>query len=384
MHPIRVLFLGGGPFMPLDQPMEMLKYHYFSRYFSGDIITSTRTPKQTEIKSIGRFGYHPFVVPQHTLEKNIKYLWTYIKKARELYEKNGKYDVIIAPTPLISGITALIVGKFMGAKVIIEVNGNFESAFKYGRMGEPDATLIDSIKEAFSKVIIPLVLKKADVVKLLSDNQLEPFRLDTNKMNVRVFSSFVPVQKFIEHPRSDGKYILMIGFPWYLKGVDILIKAFNMISHDFPEYRLKVIGWCPEGRDYYEGLAEENPRVELCDPVYYHEVIPIMANSSLYVLASRTEAMGRVLVEAMACRKPIIASNVGGVYSIVSHGYNGLFFEKENVEDLADKMRFMLSHPEEAQRLADNGFQYVQEHLTEECYIMRYRDMIHDALDIEE
>ena len=370
--------------MPATQPMEMLKFDYFSRYFSGDIITSIRNPKHAAIKTMGRFGYHPFVVTGNTIVRNMKTIWIYIRKARELYRRNGKYDVIIAPNPLLTGIIALITGRIIGARVIIEVNGNFESAFKYGRMGETDQSPIESIKEAFSKVIIPFVLRRADVVKLLADNQLAPFRLNKSKLKVRVFSDFVPVQKFREHQRSDGKYILLVGYPWYLKGVDILIKAFNMISNDFPEYWLKIVGWCPEGRDYYEGLAEENPKIELCDPVYYHEVIPIMANSSLYVLASRTEAMGRVLIEAMACGKPIIASNVGGVYSIVRHGYNGLFFEKENVEDLAEKMRFMLSHPEVARRLADNGFQYVQEHLSEECYIMRYRDMIHDALDIGE
>ena len=232
-------------------------------------------------------------------------------------------------------------------------------------------------------IIIPFVLKRADMVKLLSDNQVEPFNLTLDKIRSRVFSNFIPVQRFIKGSKNDLKYILLLGYPWYLKGVDVLIKAFDMISQDFPEYRLKIFGWCPEGKDYYRGLARNNQRIDLNDSVYYEEVVEIMANCSLYVLASRTEAMGRVLVEAMACGKPIIASNVGGVYSIIKDGYNGLLFEKENVNDLAEKMHYLLSNPEVATKLADNGFLEVQEYLSEDCYINKYRDMIYDVLGVD-
>lgn len=381
MRNVRLLFLGGGPSMPTSQSMETLKFEYFSKYFSGDIITSIRNHKHTVIKSIGNFRYHPIVVKGNMVSNNMRLIAFYIKKALELSRTNGKFDIIIASNPLLNGLVALLLGKITGARIIIEVNGNFESAFKYGKRGEINPSWIESVKELFSKAVIPFVLKKANIVKLLSDNQLEPFRLNKNTLKIKDFPDFVPVKEFMEHPCNDRKYILLVGYPWYLKGVDLLIKAFNMISYDFPDYHLKIVGWCPEGRDYYEKLTENNLKIELCDPVYYHDIIPIMANCSMYVLASRTEAMGRVLIEAMSCKKPIIASNVGGVYSIVKDGYNGLLFEKENVVDLADKIRYMLSHTEISEQLGENGFQYVKEYLSEECYIDRYKKLIYDCLD---
>lgn len=380
MHNPRLMFIGSGPFRPVSQPLETLKHEYFSRYFDGDIITSINHSRHMALKKIGRFGYHPFVVSGNTLKRNITSMCKYYKKAKELHKKNGKYDMVIAPNPLLTGIISLAIGKMVGAKVIIEVNGNFESAFKYGTTGEPDPPLVERLKEVFSRLLIPFVLKRADRVKLLSDNQLDAFHLNLDKSKISMFSDFVPVQKFMECSRGDGKYILLVGYPWYLKGVDILIRAFNMISEEFPDYGLKVVGWCPEGRDYYQRLTQGNQKIDLCDPVYYQDIIPIMANCSLYVLASRTEAMGRVLIEAMACRKPIIASNVGGVYSIIKDGCNGLLFEKENVHDLAEKMRRLLSCPDDAESLAANGIQYVQENLTEDCYINNYRDAIYQTL----
>ena len=80
-----------------------------------------------------------------------------------------------------------------------------------------------------------------------------------------------------------------------------------------------------------------------------------MAGCSLFVLPSRTEAMGRVLLEAMACKKPIIASNVGGIPEIIKDGYNGLLFESENVDDLAEKIRLVLSNKKYPTMLRNNG-----------------------------
>jgi glycosyltransferase involved in cell wall biosynthesis len=172
-----------------------------------------------------------------------------------------------------------------------------------------------------------------------------------------------------------------MGYPWYLKGVDILIKAFNKITDEFPEYRLKIVGWCPEGREYFENLAKDNFKVDLCGPVFYDRAIKLMTRCSVYVLASRTEAMGRVLLEAMASKKPIIASNVGGVSSIIRDGFNGMLFEKESVDELANKMRLLLSDDKFSNKLAENGFLYVQRYLSEQCYLNNYIKLLEDTLN---
>ena len=382
MRELRLLFIGGGPLMPLSQPMTMLKFEYLSKYFSGDIIQPVMDTKHTLIKSIGSFCYHPFVVKGNFLIKNIKLFSIYIKTAMELYRKNGKYDVIIAPNPLLSGFISLIIGLMVGTRVIIEVNGNFESSFRFGSRRIIKPSLIESLKEIYSRITIPFVLKRADMVKLVSDNQLKVFKINFGSIQKSIFPNFVPIKKFIESQKRDEKYILLLGYPWYLKGVDVLIKAFNMITTEFPKYRLKVVGWCPEGKKYYQSLSGNNARIELCDPVYYEEVIPLMTECSLYVLASRTDASPRVLREAMACRKPIIASNTDGVPDLIKDGYNGLLFEKENVGDLAAKLKLLLGNKELAATLAGNGFHYVQEHLSEKCYINNYRKMINECLSI--
>ena len=83
----------------------------------------------------------------------------------------------------------------------------------------------------------------------------------------------------------------------------------------------------------------------------------------------------------MAAKKPIIAANIDGVPELIKDGFNGLLFEKENVDDLAGKIRLLLSDKSLAQRLAQNGYEYVQEHLSERQYITQYKKMVEQVLN---
>jgi glycosyltransferase involved in cell wall biosynthesis len=69
--------------------------------------------------------------------------------------------------------------------------------------------------------------------------------------------------------------------------------------------------------------------------------------------------MGRVLLEAMAARKPIIASAVGGVPHYIEDNDNGLLFRSEDVEELAEKLGTLLANPELQARLAKRGYEKV-------------------------
>jgi glycosyltransferase involved in cell wall biosynthesis len=378
MTKMRLLILGAGPAMPNSPTAYWDKYVCLSRYFSGDIITPVGDPKHLIVDNAPQdFGFHPFLSRHgsNTIAKNMRCFSFTIFKALKIYFSRHKYDVIISPNPHVTAFIAMCIRAFTGAKVLVEVNGNFGDAFRFEQAGHRG--FVARMKERVAMFLMPFALKRADMVKLLYSNQLDALPLLCSLPFRHVaFPEFVPMNRFARVPVHDGKYIFLLGYPWYLKGVDLLIRAFNMLSPEFPEHRLKIVGWCPEGREYFENLAGGNNKIELCDPVYYDEVPSLMSSCSCYVLASRTEAMGRVLAEAMACRKPIVASNVGGVPSIIFHGYNGLLFERESVDDLAQKLRAILADKALAKKLGDNGYKYAEEHLSESCYVDNYKKAI--------
>ena len=123
-------------------------------------------------------------------------------------------------------------------------------------------------------------------------------------------------------------------------------------------------------------LFEQNPRIRFVGPLMPDAVIEWMAGCSVFVLPSRSEGMPRVLIEAMAAGKPIIASSVSGIPFYIEHGRTGLLFPKEDPGALAEQMRTLLGNEELAARLAANGAAAVEARLSERCYVEAVRSMV--------
>jgi glycosyltransferase involved in cell wall biosynthesis len=97
----------------------------------------------------------------------------------------------------------------------------------------------------------------------------------------------------------------------------------------------------------------------------------------VFVLPSRQEPQGIVIAEAMACRKPVIASNVGGVPEVVVDGVTGILFPKADIGALATALESALANPERAANMGAAGRARVEarftwEHIADEyCRIYR-------------
>ncbi|MFH1423741.1 MAG: glycosyltransferase, partial [Candidatus Nealsonbacteria bacterium] len=128
---------------------------------------------------------------------------------------------------------------------------------------------------------------------------------------------------------------------------------------DFPGFKLSLVG---------EGLAEG--KLSLA------EVRDRMKNCYCLVLPSITEGLPRVILEAMALQKPVIASNVGGIPDLVKDGVNGFLFEAGNVEQLAQKLRTLLSNKEMAIEMGKRGRELIQSQFSNEKYISNYLRML--------
>ncbi|KGM43136.1 hypothetical protein JY97_09335 [Alkalispirochaeta odontotermitis] len=83
-----------------------------------------------------------------------------------------------------------------------------------------------------------------------------------------------------------------------------------------------------------------------------HEIMPIF---DIFVLPSLNEGMGRVLVEAMAAGKPIVASDVGGIPDLVKHDYNGLLVAPGDEEELAASIKQLINDPKKAKIMGQRG-----------------------------
>ena len=146
-------------------------------------------------------------------------------------------------------------------------------------------------------------------------------------------------------------------------GIEYLIKAVPSVLRDVPN-AMFIIGGEGPLRSYHEHLAEELgvsrhvlfvgriPPMEL--PRYY-------AACNIFVIPSVIEAFGLVTVEAMACGKPVIGSNVGGIPEVIKEGVNGLLVKPRDPEDLANKIVSLLENPDLTKKMGAEGRRMAEE-----------------------
>ena len=175
---------------------------------------------------------------------------------------------------------------------------------------------------------------------ILTEEDAKSWNMLTNKVVIPN-----PLIKFPNvHANPNSKKVISVGRYDPVKGFDMLIDAWAMVAKIHPEWTLKIVG--PGDRKQYKeqvlrlGLENKVSCLGVSDRVYEE-----MAEASLYVLSSRSEGFGLVLIEAMAVGLPCVAFSCSpGPRSIVSHNRNGMLVEKNNITKMSEAICYMIDH----------------------------------------
>jgi glycosyltransferase involved in cell wall biosynthesis len=149
------------------------------------------------------------------------------------------------------------------------------------------------------------------------------------------------------------------------KGQDLAISALATLVAAGHDIELHLVGDVFRGYDWYKGhLIEQAKKLRVHERVTLHgfqpDVWPHLAAADVVAVPSRLEPFGSVAVEALAARRPVIVSNVGGLPEIVRHERTGLVVPENNATALAAGVARLLNDVGEATRLADEGFRDVR------------------------
>lgn len=145
------------------------------------------------------------------------------------------------------------------------------------------------------------------------------------------------------------KNILAVGRlnAWYVKGFDLLIEAWGAIAKDFPDWKLQIAGnGSSKAKGYLSALAEKykiNNQFELIG--YHQQMPPIYQRSSIFVLSSRYEGFGMVLVEAMSQGCACIAcDHKGRQQEIITSDEEGVICPVENVGSISSAIKYLIDN----------------------------------------
>jgi glycosyltransferase involved in cell wall biosynthesis len=200
-----------------------------------------------------------------------------------------------------------------------------------------------------------------------------------NAVNFSEFSrSYDPELVYREFGWQGNEFLVgVVGRLDWWKGHEYFLEAMAQALQQQPQLRGLIIGepeTTPRNTAYYHKLQALSKSLGLEDKVvftgYRSDIAPLIAALDIVVLSSSApEPFGLVVIEGMAAGKPVVATAAGGPLDIIEDGVNGLLVPCQDAPAMAQAILWILSHPDEAAKIAGAGRRYVAEKCTLEHYV---------------
>jgi glycosyltransferase involved in cell wall biosynthesis len=230
------------------------------------------------------------------------------------------------------------------ARIVVEVHGDWRTATRL--YGSPSRRVLNRLADA----VATAALRRADAVRTVS-----PFTrrlvLELGVSPDADFPAYMDLVPFTRPPEPlpDRPTALFVGVLEAYKNVDGLSSAWALVAARLPHAHLRLIGKGSRS-DVAEALVREHG-AEWQPEVAPAEVAAALDEAWVLVLPSRSEGMGRVLVESFCRGRGIVASRAGSIPDLVDHGASGLLVDAGDIDGLADALVRVLSSRTLAERL---------------------------------
>lgn len=283
----------------------------------------------------------------HELDPRIKKatfngkLFKAIAGLRKMLQK-GKYDALFTTQRLASTYAFVsLVTSFTRTRFIVrEAASNFKHAYQnknfFGRI--------------FWKSFFRISYNYADLIivnSLGTKNDLITAGIfSSNKSNVYLINNPLDLDKIKKRAKQDvedemlnKRYIISVGRLVPKKNMDVLIKAYSEIKDSYPDMHLVIVGDGPEKKYLMKLIQDTNLQDKVLMTGDLENPYPYIGNAEIFVLASRWEGFGMVIVEALCLGIPVISSDIdAGPRQILDNGEFGTLIEADSVQALKEAL----------------------------------------------
>jgi glycosyltransferase involved in cell wall biosynthesis len=146
-----------------------------------------------------------------------------------------------------------------------------------------------------------------------------------------------------------------VGRTESVKGCEYFLRACQLIKKELPDARYLFIGEGPLKGEMEELARTLNISKEVIFAGYRTDMPEIMNSIDLLLHTPLNEGLGRVLLEAMICEKPVVAADVGGIPEIIKHGIHGFLVPAGDYTSMAEESLRILQDPELARVIGSAG-----------------------------
>lgn len=236
-----------------------------------------------------------------------------------------------------------------------------------------DRRLIEKLEEWWLCRADRLIGLSSSISRLTQDYyrlRLGNIPLAANPINIDIFK---PGKAEDERP-----CILYAGRLEYRKGVQVLIRAVPIVLKKFPQARFVFIGNDCGMKNYLLSVLHRhslNDSVEFIAQVPRRDMVVYYQQSAVCVVPSLWENHPYTVLEAMACGKPVVAADAGGIPEIITHGVNGILAPPGSVLSLAEAIVELLADPQMRREIGMNARRRVEEVYSPAKVIQRTLDV---------
>ncbi len=217
--------------------------------------------------------------------------------------------------------------------------------------------------------------------RVLKDRLTE--RYGVPEAMVSVILNGIDIEHFTPHdgePDRGNPEVLCVARMVPDKDHETLIEAFRRLLARFPTARLHLVGEGPLRRRILETARNRLPGQSFQWQPGCRDLRPLYRRAGLFALSSIQEGLPNVVLEAMACGLPVVATNVGGLREVVDDATTGLLVPPRDPAALADAMARLLLEPEKASVFGRAGRRRAVEHFSLHSAVRAHEELFQRLL----
>ena len=285
-----------------------------------------------------------------------------------LYRKRNEYDIIHCHiVQEFQTIVAVLFKIFFNKKVIVKMSSSGETSdfkvlkeVKFGRLFLRWIRNVDAIISVCKK-------SSEEILEngFLKDTLVEiPNGIDTSKFSGDTFQG-----------RKNLRNITYVGRLDSYKGVNYLLAGFKELLSKVDNIKLTIVGSGPD-ETVLKNMARD---LNIIDVVAFkgrqEDVLSVLDSTDIFVLPSLSEGMSNVLLEAMSCGLPVVATSVGGNRDLIKDRYNGILIEPGDSMKLSAALLELLKNDGLAKKLGKEARKTVKENYSMDNVVDKYVEL---------
>ena len=321
--------------------------------------------------------------PRFLVFKYLKFYFLSIVKLNKFINENN-ITIVSAKDPIAAFNPVLLKIIFRKKiRIIIENHGNFKNQL----LEQRDSALISKFI-FMTEFIVKFVFKHVDILRGVNEQNSNYFKKYNSNLKIYNFPAWIDNSIFSLERSETRKDLLFVGNIIKRKGVYFLIDSLATFLTENQDVQLKIIGK-KEDSIYYKKIIDYinekklDERVMFLDEITHIEIAKYMNSSRILLMASSSEGLPRVLIEAGFCGLPSIATDIDGIRDPFSLKGGTLIYELNSQKEFMQKVDSLYNDETLWKELSLKSFQLSEAIAGKGSFVKNWENLI-NIMELDE